>query len=257
LLELYTIRWQKVNGMKILILNPNTTAAMTASMLEAAKDVAAPGSQVDGSHPRFGPASIEGFYEEAVSALGVVDEIRRGEQAGYDGYVLACFGDPGLNAARELARGPVVGIAEAAFHFATLVAPNFSVVTTLARTITIAEELLVRYGFQHRCRRVRAAEIPVLALEEDERSAYQAIRAECELALRADGCEAIVLGCGGMAKLCAQLTRELDVPVIDGVVAGVKLVEGLVAAGLRTSKRLSYDAPRTKAMSGDLGLFRW
>lgn len=243
--------------MRILVINPNTTAAMTASMLEAAKSVAAPGTQLDASSPRFGPASIEGFYEEAVSALGVVDEIRRGEQLGYDGYVLACFGDPGLNAARELSKAPVVGIAEAAFHFATLVAPNFSVVTTLARTITIAEELLIRYGFQQRCRRVRAAEIPVLTLEDDEHAAYQAIRAECELALRDDHCEAIVLGCGGMAKLCARLTKELNVPVIDGVVAGVKLIEGVVAAGLQTSKRLSYDMPRAKAMSGNLGQFHW
>ena len=197
-------------------------------------------------------------YSEVIPAGEAwIHEIRAGESRGYDGYVLACFGDPGLNAAREVAKGPVVGIAEAAFHFATLVAPSFSVVTTLARTITIAEELLLRYGFQHRCRRVRAAEISVLDIEEDERAAYNAIRAECMSALREDSCEAIVLGCGGMAKLCVELTRELEVPVIDGVVAGVKLVEGLVAAGLQTSKRLSYAAPQPKTMSGELGLFRW
>jgi allantoin racemase len=243
--------------MRILVINPNTTAAMTASILDSARKVAGPGTQVDGSQPRFGPASIEGFYEEAVSALGVVDEVRAGESRGYDGYVVACFGDPGLNAAREVAKGPVVGIAEAAFHFATLVAPSFSVVTTLARTIAIAEELLLRYGFQHRCRRVRAAEISVLALEDDARAAYSAVRAECVAALSEDSCEAIVLGCGGMAKLCAELTQELELPVIDGVVAAVKLVEGLIGAGLQTSKRLSYAAPRFKTMNGDLGLFNW
>ena len=71
--------------MRILVINPNTTAAMTASILDAARKVAGPGTQVDASHPRFGPASIEGFYEEVIGALGVVDEIRAGESRGYDG----------------------------------------------------------------------------------------------------------------------------------------------------------------------------
>lgn len=243
--------------MKILVINPNTTESMTQSILDAAAGAAAPGTLVHGCNPRFGPASIEGFYDEAISALGVIDEVRRGADAGYDAYVIACFGDPGLYAAREVATGPVVGIAEAAFHFASLLAPRFSVVTTLARTIFIAEELLMRYGFSHQCRRVRAAELPVLALEEDPAAAFRIIRAESVRALQEDGAEAIVLGCGGMAKLCADLSADLGVPVIDGVVAAVKLAEGLAAAGLRTSKHLSFARPAQKSMRGDLGTFRW
>ncbi len=53
----------------------------------------------------MGPASIESHYDEALSVPGVLDEIAKGERDGVDGYVLACFGDPGLDAARELAAG--------------------------------------------------------------------------------------------------------------------------------------------------------
>lgn len=61
--------------------------------------------------------------------VGLLEEISR-ETEGIDGYVIACFGDPGLLAARELARSPVIGIAEAAMHTATFIATGFSIVTS-------------------------------------------------------------------------------------------------------------------------------
>ena len=76
----------------------------------------------------MGPPSIEGYYDEALATPGLLAEVAAGEREGCDGYVIACFGDPGLYAARELARGPVIGIAEAAMHAASVLAPGFSVV---------------------------------------------------------------------------------------------------------------------------------
>ena len=113
----------------------------------------------------MGPASIEGYYDEAFSVPGLLEEIRRGEEDGCDGYVIACFDDTGLDAARCVASGPVVGICEAAMHVATLLGGRFSVVTTLARSVPALEALARRYGVADRCR-VRAAEVPVLALED-------------------------------------------------------------------------------------------
>src|SRR5262245_36457014 len=125
--------------MKIKVINPNTTPSMTEKIGASARAAAALGTQVLAVSPAMGPVSIEGHYDEAVSALGVLDEVRKGEQEGYDGYVIACFGDPGLLAAREAARGPVIGIDEAAMHAASFIATGFSVVTTLKRTCIIAE----------------------------------------------------------------------------------------------------------------------
>ena len=96
--------------MKIKVINPNTTLTMTAKIGEAAAAVASSGTEVIAVSPAMGPASIEGHYDEAVSALGVLDEVRKGKAEGCDGYLIACFDDPGLQAAREIADGPVVGI---------------------------------------------------------------------------------------------------------------------------------------------------
>ena len=236
--------------MHIRVINPNTTQAMTDTIGTAATAVAAPGTRISATQPESGPVSIESHFDEAVSVLGVLDEIRAGEREGVDAYIIACFGDPGLNAARELTRAPVIGIAEAAFHAATLISTRFSVVTTLPRTTIIAEHLLDSYGMASRCRRVRAADIPVLELEENPDLALERIIEECLKAKQEDGIGAIVLGCGGMADLTPQISAAVGLPIVEGVTAAVKLAEALVGLGLQTSKHGDLDFPLPKPFTG-------
>lgn len=244
-----------MSALRIQVINPNTSLAMTQTIGAAARSAAAPGTEILAVCPDDGVPSIEGHFDEAIATIGVLEQIHAGRQQGVDGHVIACFGDPGLLAARELAQGPVIGIAEAAMHMATLVATRFSVVTTLPRTLIIARHLLHQYGFQDRCAGLHAIDLPVLALEDGSGLAQEKVRARCLQALREDGCGAIVLGCGGMADLAQALTRELQVPVIDGVSAAVKMVESLVALGLSTSKHGDLAFPEAKAVSGKFQMF--
>ena len=160
--------------MRILVVNPNTTRSMTEKIGAAARAVASAGTEIVAVSPAMGPASIEGFYDEAFAVPGLVEEVRNGEAAGFDGYVVACFDDTGLDAARVIARAPVVGIGEAACHIASLVAGRFSIVTTLSRSIPALEHNLVRYGLASRCARVRASDVPVLELEARTRAQREA-----------------------------------------------------------------------------------
>jgi allantoin racemase len=241
--------------MKIKVINPNTTLSMTQTIAAAARMVAHPGTQILAVSPAMGPVSIEGFYDEAVSVLGLLDEVRKGEAEGVDAFVIACFGDPGLDAAREVARAPVVGVAEAAMRMASYIATGFSVVTTLRRTVVIAEHLVDKYGARSHCRKVRAVEIAVLGLEDPGTGAYDRILAECRRAVQEDHCGAIVLGCAGMADLCERLQRDLGIPVIDGVAAAVCTAEALVRLRLSTSKLGDYAYPLSKPYIGALAPF--
>jgi len=238
--------------MRIRIINPNTTESMTRTIAAAARAVAGRDTEIVAATSKTGPISIEGHYDEALSIVGLVDEVRAGETDGTDAYVIACFGDPGLLAAREIARGPVIGIAEAAMHAASFVSTGFSIVTTLERTRIIAEHLVRNYGMEHHCRKVRATDLPVLELENPRSNARALILAECEKAVEEDKSGAIVLGCAGMADLGRYLEEKLQVPVIDGVAAAVKFVEALVGLGLKTSKRGDLAFPIAKAYSGKL-----
>ncbi len=240
--------------MKIRVINPNTTASMTTAIGAAARAAAAPGTTIEAVNPSFGAPSIEGHFDDVWAAAGVAEQVHAGEAAGEaaraHAYVIACFGDPGLHAARERALGPVIGIAEAAFHAASLLAAGFSVVTTLTRTCVIAEHLVAQYGFERRCRGIHGTDIAVLELDDPKSDAFARILACAEQALLADRSGAIVLGCAGMADLCHALQQRLGVPVIDGVGAAVKLAEMLVSLGLATSKRGDYAAPLAKVYAG-------
>jgi allantoin racemase len=245
--------------MKLLLLNPNTSAAMTQAMAQAARQVADARTHIEAVNPSFGPLSIEGQYDEVFAAAGVAEQVRLARDGAMppDAVVIACFGDPGLDAAREALDAPVLGIAEAAFHAASMVATGFSVVTTMTRTCVIAEHLVHKYGFERRCRGIHGTDIPVLALESGGEAMLAQIEAASREALARDRSGAIVLGCAGMAALTRELQYRLGVPVIDGVVAAVKLAEALAALGLRTSKRGDYATPLPKPYLGWAQPFGW
>lgn len=236
-------------GTRIRVINPNTTEAMTGTIADAARQVASATTEISVATSKSGAASIEGHYDEAMSIIGLIEAMREDPDA--DAYVIACFGDPGLLAAREFTAAPVLGIAEAAMHAASFVATGFSIVTTLERTRIIAEHLVRNYGMRDHCRRVRAVGIPVLELEDPSSTARSRILAECEKAVAEDNSGAIVLGCAGMADLTRYIEDRLQIPVIDGVAAAVRFAEALVGLGLRTSKRGDLAFPLPKAYRGD------
>jgi allantoin racemase len=236
--------------MRLHIVNPNTTAAMTAKIAAAARAVALPDTVIDARQPSMGPVSIEGFYDEAFAVPGMLGCIRDADRDGAGAHIIACFDDTGLDAARAIARAPVIGIGEAAFHMASLIAARFSVVTTLGVSIVPIEHNLRKYGLSERCARVRAAEVPVLALEERNADAITKISNEIRTTITDDRAEAIVLGCAGMADLAGELAEMHGLPVVDGVTAAVALAEALVRLGLKTSRLGPYAAPRPKAYSG-------
>ena len=233
--------------MRILVINPNSTASMTAQIEASARRVAFPGTVIEAVTGEGTPASIEGHADEAMAVPAMLELIRAGDGRGVDAYVIACFDDPGLAAAREVARGPVVGICQAGVQVASTIANRFSIVTTLPRSVPIIEDLVAAYGAGARCRNVRSVNMPVLALEQEPETSESRLLHAIRAARDEDGAEAVLLGCAGMSDLCARLESRSGMPVIDGVSAAVKLAEGLVGGGYRTSKIGSYDFPRVKA----------
>ncbi|MFV0375315.1 aspartate/glutamate racemase family protein [Microbacterium sp.] len=228
--------------MRITLINPNTSRAMTAKIAAVAREVAGPGVEVAAVCPTDGPAAIETHVDEVRAAAAVIALIEQDVAAGgSDAYIVACFGDPGLDAARELVDVPVVGIAEAAMHIATVSGRHFAVVTTLSRTLGRARDLVRRYGMTEACLSLTASGIPVLALEHSGGEEVRRLAALCESAADA-GADVIVLGCAGMTDLCHRLTSTAGVPVVDGVAAAVGMAAGMVRMGVGTSKRDEYAA---------------
>jgi allantoin racemase len=225
---------------------------MTEKVGHAATLVASEGTEIVARNPATGPASIQGVEDGEAALPGLFEEIDKvgDDSGGFDAIIIACFDDTGLYAARQRARVPVVGIGEAAYHYAMLVAERFSVVTTLSVSIPVIQENIMRYGLSARCGKVRASNVPVLELERPGSVARETISDEIATALLHDNSDAIVLGCAGMADLAADLSERHGVPVIDGVAAAIVLAEGLARLGLRTAKTGSYAPPLAKPYTG-------
>lgn len=230
--------------MLIKIINPNTSEPMTEAVERSARAVAGLGTTVRAVTNTMGPASIESHYDEALSVPGLLAEL-----GDADGYVIACFGDPGLDAAREVAHGPVVGMAEAAMRAASYLGRGFSVVTTVDRTRGRAWDLAERYGAARFCRGVHACGIRPLDLDRDP-DALKTLTAACRHALERDESDAIVLGCAGMTHLVADLSAEIGAPVVDGVQAATLAVQSLLTMGLRTGDRGEFATPPPKPYTG-------
>ncbi|MFZ5705802.1 MAG: aspartate/glutamate racemase family protein [Pseudomonadota bacterium] len=235
--------------MKILVINPNTTAAMTESIGAIAKKYAAPGTEITVCSPEWGPRSIEGHFEEQIAALATIETVVR-YRDDFDGFVIACYGDPGVNACREVTDKPVLGIAEASMHTACLLGHKFSVVTVIERACALIEDGVKRVGLSDRCASIRSTGMSVLEIEENPQQAVVQMVEQGRLAIRDDGAEVICLGCAGMGPLDDQLEEQLGVPVLDGTACAVKMLEGILAYGKSTSKVRAFAWPEKKELPG-------
>jgi allantoin racemase len=235
--------------MRILVINPNTSEEMTQDIDREARQYARADTEIETVCPAWGPRSIEGHYEEELAAVAMLEVIK--ERAGdFDGVVIACYGDPGLAAAREISPVPVVGIAEASMLMACTVAHSFSIVTVLPRVKPLLENTVRLHGLDARCASIRTTPLSVLDCERDPEAAGREIVKAAKLAIAEDGAEAICLGCAGMGPLDKAVSSEVGVPVLDGVACAVKLVEGLLDYGLATSRVAAYKEPEPKEIVG-------
>lgn len=194
---------------------------MTTKIGEAAVAVAPMGVQVIARNPAHGPASIQGEADGIAAMPGLIEEVKKGQEEGFDAVIIACFDDTGLAELRAQSDIPIIGIGEAAFHAAMMLGTKFSVVTTLAISIPVIKKNLVDYGLDSMCIKVRASDVPVLDLEVPGSDAQKKISNEIGKSIEEDNASAIVLGCAGMADLSDQLTKDYKVPVIDGVSVAV------------------------------------
>jgi allantoin racemase len=214
---------------RLLLINPNSTASMTEAIGASATAVARPGTVVEALNPIDGPPSIESDDDEHRCIPGMLAELKaastRPSSTRPDAYVIACFGDPGLDEARRIVDAPVLGIAQAAMHAAALAAGTYSVVTSMSATVPRAWQLAKAYT-PGGCLGVHACDIPVLRIDSDP-ATIEPIGALCAQALERDGSRSIVLGCAAMARFAEPLARRLGVPVIDGVVAATFLAQAV------------------------------
>jgi allantoin racemase len=240
--------------MKIRAVTPVITESFGPMILEEFRRVARPDTEISNVFLKSGPASVESAYDESMAVPDVIDRVREAEAEDMDAVIINCFGDPGLDAAREVVSIPVVGPCEASMHLAAMLGHRFSVITVLERLIPELELHAQRYGVGGKLASARSVDLPVLDLEKGREQFVGRMVERAVAAVTEDGAHVIVLGCTGLAGLAEQVKAGLaragyEVPVVDPAATALKVAEALVDSGLAHSK-LTYPHPPEKEVVG-------
>ena len=232
--------------MRLLLANANTTEAMTQLCAQAARAVAAPGTEVVPATPRFGPAVISTRVEDAIATHGLLD-LLAGHAGQVDAVVLAVSLDTALEAARQLMPCPVVGMTEAACFTACLSGGRFGLVTVGG--VESYRERIARHGLNERLAGLRGVAASAQDAMRDPEAVAALLLPEVE-ALAAAGADSVILGGAAMAGMAAWLQPRTAVPLLDGIACAVKLAEALVALKLPRPGQGSFAAPQGRASLG-------
>ena len=228
--------------MRILVINPNASVEMSDVIREQLAVVRRPDTEIAVVNPPGAPPAIESALDEVRCVPPTLDLVSTARADGFDAIVIACFSDPGLDAAREATTLPVVGIQEAAMHLAAQLGHRFSVLTTLAHRAPVRERAALLHGLDRRLASCIPLNLPVLETVVDRERVVERVVTAGRQAIERDGAEVLVLGCAGLGDLAPRVQAMLGVPVVDPNAAALKLAETLVALGLTHSKAGLYKA---------------
>lgn len=214
----------------LLAINANTSAAVTELVHTHLRRAVAPDTAIRAVTGRFGAAYISTEVASAIAAHAALEAWAQ-HAAGCDAVLLACFGDPGLFALREVSPVPVVGMAEASMRLAATQAARYSIVTGGRRWPAMLARLATALGYGEGLARVRGIALTGAQVAEDPDAALGVLAEECRAARDQDGAGAVILGGAGLAGLGERVERIVGFPVIDSVIATALEAERLARGG--------------------------
>ena len=210
----------------ILVINANTSASMTREIDEAANKAASRGTTIMTVPSKRGPRTILGPVDSALSIPGMLEAAK--EHAGqFQAIISACFGDPGLEALKWAFGVPVVGIRESAFHIASFIGNQISVIIPVKGAEKRIRQFARQTGLEDKLLSVVYAGVTVPELEACSPGVEEHVYAAGKEAVD-HGADVLIFGCAGMGGTLYKIAPRFEVPCIDPVQAAVRVAEGLL-----------------------------
>ncbi len=234
---------------RILLLNPNVTEAITATMFAEARRVAARETEIVAATARFGTLYVENRVEAAIAGHAVLDALAE-HAPGCDAAIVSAFGDPGLFAAKEMLEIPVIGISEAAFLTAYTLGRRYAIVCLTPRLGVWYRECAEEHGLDGRLVAVRPLDVPPSDITAAKEQTGRKLVEACHEVVDRHGAEVVIMGGGPIAGLARTVAHEIPVPVLDGVSCAVRLAEALVDLAPAPAARGSFARPPAKPSHG-------
>jgi allantoin racemase len=235
--------------LRILILNPNTTEAVTSLMVEAGQAVAAAATELV---PMTAPRGFPYISTRAEAQIGgaIALEMLAEAHRSVDGAIMAAFGDPGLLGAREIFDIPVVGVSEAAMLTACMVGQRFVIVTFATALCGWYRDCVEMHGLMGRCAGIFALDRAFSSIAEVQNENLDPLVALADKAVGEMGADVMIFAGAPLAGLANKVRHRIPVPIIDPIAAAVKQAEALIALGPRKATAGSFQRPAAKASIG-------
>ena len=228
--------------MRILLVNGNTSASMTRTLAGVAQEAAAPGTEIASATGTLGAAVVSHRAEEAIAGHAILKAIADHEEP-FDGVLIGVSTDPALAAARALLRVPVIGMTEAALLSACMLGGRFGLITFSLASAPGYRETVERYGLASRLAGLRTIDIPLARAYAERERLKDVIVEVAGVLTEQDGAEVLILAGAAAAGLPAGLQPHIPVPLLDGIVCGVRLAEAMIRLGAPKPSRGSYAPP--------------
>jgi len=235
--------------MRILILNPNTTEAVTNLMVRAGQAVAAVGTELV---PMTAPRGFPYISTRAEAQIGgaVALEMLAEAHRSVDGAILAAFGDPGLLGARELFDIPIVGVSEAAMLTACMLGRRFVIVTFARALSNWYHDCVEMHGLESRCAGIFALDKAFSSIEDVQSENLDPLADLANRVVEEMGADVMIFAGAPLSGLSSKVRDRIPVPIVDPIAAAVKQAEALIALRPRKAVAGSSQRPAAKPSIG-------
>ena len=235
--------------MKLLVINPNISESVSELIKAEAERCLLPGTELTVMTAQFGVAYIETRAESLIGGYATM-QLAAEHYQDYDAVVVAAFGDPGLEAIREMLPIPVIGMTEAALASAALYGGRCSIIAISNRIKAWYQETAEQHGFGSRLANIRSLSDPLADIGKVQEDQGSRLVALAHQAIEQDGADCLIMAGAPLAGLAREVMDQIPVPVLDGVSCAVRQAQMQVLTGNKGRTAGSYAAPPEKPCKG-------
>ena len=220
-------------SIEICIINPYATDKSNAKLKKCVSEVIDKNSTVYLNQNSIFE-DYYSYYLETTNISTLVKEIESNNTS--DAFIIACYEDVGIDVIRKITSKPVIGIGEAAFYTASIIANKFSIITNLSVSHEALKNNLIKYDLDHKCVSLKSIEVPILDMETMSKSNIRKLESEINRTIFEDNPEALIITSPGILNLTKIFSDRFNIPIIEGVTAAATLIENLSKQGLKIRK---------------------
>ena len=220
-------------SIEICIINPYATEKSNVKLQQCVSEVIDKDSTVYINENSI-VEDYYSYYLETKNVSKLVKEIESNNTS--DAFIIACYEDVGIDVIRKITSKPVIGIGEAAFYTASIIANKFSIITNLSVSHEALKNNLIKYDLDHKCVSLKSIEVPILDMETMSKSNIRKLESEINRTMVEDNPEALIITSPGILNLTKIFSDRFNIPIIEGVTAAATLLENLSKQGLKIRK---------------------